>query len=1004
MKNFDAKILGFIEKCKFLYLFSYFCSPYYTNNITHMKKTSLLLLSVLALVAMTLLPGCKRYETVSGDPLKTKIYTLDNGLKVYMTVNREKPRIQTYIAVKVGSKNDPSETTGLAHYLEHLMFKGTEQFGTTDYAAEKPMLDEIERLFEVYRKTTDEQERLAVYHLIDSVSYEASKLAIPNEYDKLMALIGAEGTNAWTSTDETVYQDDIPSNQIDNWARIQADRFRHAVIRGFHTELETVYEEKNRSLTQDSRKVFDEIDRALFQHHPYGLQTTLGSQEHLKNPSITNIKLYQETYYVPNNIAICLSGDFDPDEMVATIEKYFGDWKPNPDIPTLKFEPEPPITEPVVREVYGLEAEMAAMAWRLPGAADLKTLDVAKIAALLLYNGTAGLIDLDINQQQKALFSYARTVAQPDYSYLMAFGRPKQGQTLEELTALLREEVAKLRNGDFDASILASTVNNLKLEKMNQREYNEARAQEFVDAFIAGIPWKDACKELDRLAAVTKDEVVAFANEYLGENAYAVIYKRMGEDTTVHKVTAPKITPIATNRDQASAFLTEIQNATVKPVEPRFVDFDKDMSRFSLTQGADVLYKKNELNDIFTLACYYNRGRLQDPALGLAFEYLSYLGTPEMSAEQIASRMFGLACNFSMGASNTQSTLYISGLGENLAEALRIVEDLAWNAVPDEAVLANVKADMMKSRANAKQQQSSCYSALSRYITYGADVVKSSVLSDEALMSLTSEELLAKVRAVLDLGHEILYYGPMSEAKVKETLAAGHHVAEGAEILPETHILTQPAKDNQVLLVQYESAQLLMLQYSNRGERYDASQAPAVAFYNEYFGNGMNAIVFQEMREARGLAYTAAASLSAPSYPEDSYTYRALIGTQNDKLRQAVEAFDSIIDDMPRSEAAFSVARDALLSRLRTSRLTGMDVLSAYVSCRDLGVKETEDRAVFEAASSFTLDDVVAAQERWAKGRNFTYAILGDIPALDTEFLSTLGPVKVLTLEEIFGY
>ena len=95
MKNFDAKILGFIEKCKFLYLFSYFCSPYYTNNITHMKKTSLLLLSVLALVAMTLLPGCKRYETVSGDPLKTKIYTLDNGLKVYMTVNREKPRIQT---------------------------------------------------------------------------------------------------------------------------------------------------------------------------------------------------------------------------------------------------------------------------------------------------------------------------------------------------------------------------------------------------------------------------------------------------------------------------------------------------------------------------------------------------------------------------------------------------------------------------------------------------------------------------------------------------------------------------------------------------------------------------------------------------------------------------------------------------------------------------------------------------------------------------------------------
>ena len=1004
MKNFDAKILGFIEKCKFLYLFSYFCYPEFSSNKNQMKKTSLIFLSVLALAAMTLFAGCKRYETVSGDPLQTKIYTLDNGLKVYMKKKKEKPRIQTYIAVKVGSKNDPSETTGLAHYLEHLMFKGTEQFGTTDYAAEKPMLDEIERLFEVYRMTTDVQERLAIYHQIDSVSYEASKVAIPNEYDKLMALIGADGTNAWTTTDETVYEDNIPSNQIDNWARIQADRFRHAVIRGFHTELETVYEEKNRSLTQDNRKVFDEIDRALFQHHPYGLQTTLGSQDHLKNPSITNIKRYQETYYVPNNIAICLSGDFDPDEMVATIEKYFGDWEPNPDIPTLKFEQEPPITEPIVREVYGLEAEMVAMAWRLPGAADLKTLAAANIASLLLYNGTAGLIDLDINQQQKALFTLARTSVQPDYSYLMTLGRPKQGQTLEELAALIREEVAKLRNGDFDASLLTSTVNNLKLEKMTQREHNEARAQEFVDAFIAGIPWKDACKELDRLGAVTKEDVVAFANEYLGENAYAIIYKRMGEDTTVHKVTAPKITPIATNRDKTSAFLTEIQNATVKPIEPRFVDFDKDMSRFNLTQGADVLYKKNELNDVFTMVYSFNRGKMQDPALGLAFDYLSYLGTPEMSAEQIASRMYGLACSFGWGASNTQSTVYISGLGENLAEAMRIVEDLARNAVPDEDVLANVKADMMKSRMNAKQQQSSCFSALSRYVAYGPDVVKASVLSDEALMALTSEELLAKVREVLDLGHEILYYGPMSEAKVKETLAAGHHVAEGAAIVPEMHVLSQPATENQVVLVQYESAQLQLLQYSNRGEHYDASQAPAVAFYNEYFGGGMNAIVFQEMREARGLAYTAAASLGTPSYPEDTYTYRARIGTQNDKLRQAVEAFDSIINDMPRSEAAFSVARDAILSRLRTNRVTGSDVLSAYIYCRDLGVKEMEDRVIFEAAADFTLDDVVAAQERWAKGRKFTYAILGDIPALDTKFLSTLGPVKVLTLEEIFGY
>ena len=289
------------------------------------------------------------YETVPNDPLKARIYTLDNGLKVYMTVNKETPRIQTYIAVRVGGKNDPAETTGLAHYFEHLMFKGTTNFGTQNYEIEKPLLDQIEEQFEVYRKTTDSLERKAIYAKIDSISYEASKYAIPNEYDKLMAAIGANGTNAYTSFDVTCYTEDIPSNQIDNWAKIQAERFENCVIRGFHTELETVYEEKNMSLTRDPRKVYEAVLSSLFPHHPYGTQTVLGTQEDLKNPSITNIKEYYKKWYVPNNMAICLSGDFDPDQMIATIDKYFGGLKPNTDLPKLDLPKETPITAPVVR-------------------------------------------------------------------------------------------------------------------------------------------------------------------------------------------------------------------------------------------------------------------------------------------------------------------------------------------------------------------------------------------------------------------------------------------------------------------------------------------------------------------------------------------------------------------------------------------------------------------------------------------------------------------------------
>ncbi|MBQ9660982.1 MAG: insulinase family protein [Bacteroidales bacterium] len=958
-----------------------------------------------AAAVLVLATACgKRYETVAGDPLQTKIYTLDNGLKVYMSVNREQPRIQTYMAVRVGSKNDPSETTGLSHYLEHVMFKGTEQFGTSDYASEKPLLDEIERLFELYRRTTGEAERLAIYHQIDSVSYEASKYAIPNEYDKLMAVIGAVGTNAWTSDDETVYTEDIPSNQIDNWARIQADRFRNCVIRGFHTELETVYEEKNMTLTRDSEKAYEALARALYPHHPYGQQTTIGTQEHLKNPSITNIKAHLANYYVPNNIAVCVSGDFDPDEMVAAIEKYFGDWKPNPSVPVLQYEAEAPITSPIEKEVYGLEAENLSVAWRLPGARDLRTAAVAEMAGSILSNGQAGLMDLDINQQQKALYVMGGYQSQPDYGSFLLMGAPKQGQSLEELRDLLLAEVAKLRAGDFDESLLEATLNNIKLSKMRQLENNSARARQFVNAFIDGIDWKDACKELDRLAAVTKEDVVAFANEYLAGNAYAVVYKRQGEDRTVQKITAPKITPIVTNRDKTSAFLSEIQNSPVKPVEPVFVDFSKDMSRFTLAPGAEVLYKHNEINDIFTLNAVYNCGTQQDPALAVAFEYLSYLGTPGMTPEQIASRMYALGCSYSAGAGAFQSSFSVRGLSENLPAALRIVEDLARNAVPDEAILANLKADLLKSRADAKRSQGSCGAALTAYVQYGPEYVRASALSDAQLKALTSGELLSKVRAVFDQGHELLYYGPATEQELKAVLAENHYVAEGAVLLPERHAVLQTTPSDRVLLVQYDAKQLQYTQYSDRGEAYDPANAADLALFNEYFGSGMNAIVFQEMREARGLAYTARARLSAPSYADDSYSFTAYIATQNDKLRQAGEAFTQIINEMPQSEAAFSVARDALLSRLRTQRTTGMNVLRSYQACRRLGLSEPTDRAVFEKVQQMTLADVVATQRKWVKDRTYTHAILGDIKDMDAKYLSTLGPVREVSLEEIFGY
>ena len=395
-----------------------------------------------------------KYETVKGDMTQTRIYTLENGLKVYLSVNKEQPRIQTYIAVRTGSKNDPAETTGLAHYLEHLMFKGTSKFGTNNPEAEKPLLDEIEQRYEAYRKLTDPEARKQAYHEIDSISQEAAKYFIPNEYDKLMAAIGAEGTNAYTSNDVTCYTENIPSNEVENWAKIQSDRFQNMVIRGFHTELEAVYEEYNIGLTSDQRKLYYTISKMLFPNHPYGTQTTIGTQEHLKNPSITNIKNYFKKWYVPNNVAICMSGDLDPDKTMAILEKYFAEWKPGDDVTQPTFDPLPELSQPQDTTVIGQEAEQVWVGWRALQA-NTQQADTLELMESVLSNGKAGLFDLDLNQTMKVQRAFATPELLHDHGGFILMGTPKEGQTLEEVRSLMLAEIDKLKG---TSDILLTTL------------------------------------------------------------------------------------------------------------------------------------------------------------------------------------------------------------------------------------------------------------------------------------------------------------------------------------------------------------------------------------------------------------------------------------------------------------------------------------------------------------------------------------------------------------------
>ena len=970
------------------------------------KKTSWIVLAVIAVIGTVWALANRSdsgyaYESVAGDPLEAKIYTLDNGLKVYMTVNKDEPRIQTYIAVRSGGKNDPADNTGLAHYLEHMMFKGSERFGTQDYAAEQPMLAQIDSLFEVYRTLTDTDERLALYHQIDSISYEASKLAIPNEYDKLMSLIGSEGSNAYTSEDVTCYVEEIPSNQLENWAKIEADRFENCVFRGFHTELEAVYEEKNTSMSDDTEKAFDAINALLFQGHPYGTQTVIGTQEHLKNPSLKAIRYQKDTYYVPNNVAICLSGDFDPDEAVAIIEKYFGDWKANPELPEYKPAEIIAVTEPQRADVYGNNAEFAILGWQTPGASSSES-DASEIVSSILNNGQAGILDLDVLQAQKVLGCQIFPYNRADYGAFLVWVTPKEGQTLEEAVDIVLASFDRLRSGDFSDELVEAAKANWKLDDMQRLVYNGSRADRFVDAFINRVSWEDAVAKPERIAALTRDDIVAWSKRYLTEQGYAVAYKHLGEDTTVKKIDAPKITPIVTNRDKQSAFLQEIAASEPAPIAPVFVDYSKDLSVLDCN-GIELLYKKNEKNDIATLVFRYDTGSDTDPLLLMASDYVSYLGTEAMDHEAFVTRLYGLACDYSLRVTGPVTQLSVSGLSENLPEALPLIEDLMRNAVGDDDILAALKDDTLRSRADAKKNQRMCYGTLQQYVMYGPEVIKARVLTNPQLMALTSEQLLSALSGLMASRPTLLYFGPEEPEKVLEMLAPTHR-AEGLTPLEKKHSPKLLTPEPQVLLVHYGARQFNYMQYSNRGETLDLSQDPALTLFNEYYGGGMNAIVFQEMRESRALAYSAGARLTEPAWDGDTYAFRATINSQSDKLRQAVEAFDEIIETLPQAPENLEIAKASILGRISTMRTIGISVLFNYLNDRELGVTEPRDKQIYEKVGAMTMEDLLATHERWIKGRTYVYAICGDTNELDKAFLKTLGPVKQVSLEEIFGY
>ena len=943
------------------------------------------------------------YEYFLGDPLNARIYTLDNGLKVYLTSYADAPRIQTNIAVRAGSKNDPADATGLAHYLEHMLFKGTDVYGSLDYKKEKPLLDSIESLYEEYRSIsmTDTLNRERVWNLIDSISGEAAKYAIANEYDKMVTGLGAKGTNAYTSYEKTVYINDIPSNQIEKWIKLEAERFRYPVFRLFHTELEAVYEEKNRGLDNDKRKVFEALFDGLFPNHQYGQQTTIGTIKHLKNPSLTEIRKYFNKYYVPNNMAICLSGDLDYDATIKLVDKYWGGFerKDNPDFHVIK---EKDITNIIEKEVYGPEAEILYLGFRFEGANSHEA-RLLTMVDMILANSTAGLIDLNLNQQQRLIAGGCFPYTLKDYSIHGFYGTPKKGQTLDDVKDLLLSQIEEVKSGNFPDWLVGAIISDLKLSQIKKFENNRSRANEFVESFILDIPWDKYQNEIKELENITKQDIINFANSHYSDN-YVVVYKRIGEDKSVLKVSKPDITPVSVNREDQSRFLRLLLKQRVKDIKPVFLNFDKDIKK-SLVGEVDFIYKKNNENERFQLDYIFDMGTDHDKRLKLATDYYKFLGTSKMSPSEVQQEFYKLGCDVTINCTPDKVQATLSGLQSNFEESVTLFENILSDAITDEGALQNLKLAKMKERNDAKlNKQTILWGAMYNYARFGSNSAFTNILSEEELNNVTSSELMNLVRDLTSYDHRILYYGPEEINIVVELLSTLHANSSNFQ---STQLKTRYTEldlcNPLVYVVDYDMKQAEVLLLS-KGDILQLEDIPIIKFHNQYFGGGMSSIVFQELRESKALAYSTYSAYSIPQDPDRSHYSISYIGTQSDKLVDAINGISELLNVMPESFENMDNAKESLEQKIRTERLTKSKILSEYEKALRMGVNYDIRKDIYDKVQDFNMKDLVDFHNSHIKKDSRVIMVLGSKDNLDLESLEQYGEIKFLTLEDIFGY
>ena len=941
--------------------------------------------------------------------LQVKELKLSNGMTVWLNEDHSQPKVFGAVVVKAGAKDCPN--TGIAHYFEHIMFKGTDRIGTIDYDKEKPWLDSISAQYDLLSQTKDEAERTRIQKHINELSLKAADYAIPNEYNRLISKYGGSGLNAGTGFDMTYYHNSFLPQFIEQWCWLNSERLMNPVYRGFQGELENVYEEKNRS-ADDMGDALEKVLSAVFKDQPYAYPI-LGSTENLKNPRLSDMAAFYKKYYVASNMGLILCGDITPDvKLTALLEQTFGRVQTGP-APQRGRSPMPEITAGEAHQIklpiplIGVEA----LIYKGPTEyeADASALDLAN---KLLYNGKAGLLDSLVNEHQ-VMMTLAESASLDDAAGTAIVIIPNLFGKMKKAEGRVMEQIQKVMDGHFTDEQVETLKREMVMEAEQDLETISSRAYTLVDLFSKGRTWQDLLNKIDNIKRLTKADVVAAAKKYYGGN-YIKLSKKYG---TPDKETLkqPGYKPISPkNADAKSAFAQQLEQMPVKQSAVRTVSFEgdiviKDIKVPQSPKTAPLYYKENPVNDIFTFTLRFKDGTLHTPALSILAPYLSSLGTDSLKKQQLEQAWQRITTTMEVVPGDVAFSINLTGPDHQLRPALELLAHFLRSAKGDDKALKEAKDEDKVERKSFGKQKDTVLRPMMQRILYGEKSANLTQLSQKEVKALKSDDLIAIFHELQQYECEYFYCGrqPINDVAsvVLQTLNLRPH--DMPYIPADTYRPLQQYTEPTVFFYNVpKSRQNYVVSYDAISALPTVKERAQFKLWDEYFGGNMSSILFQNVREFRSLAYSTSGYSTTTSlalHPQEPQGYITATGTQADKTLEALATIDSLLRQMPMKEENLEAARQTVLNDIQNAYPTFRTIGKYIANKKRDGYTTDPDAEIARVIPTLSAKDIEQFhQQHVGSNTHRVWIVIGDKKRTDMKALARFGKVVELKKEDIY--